>query len=599
MAKDKEISDLAQKLISMPLAEQLQRDMDKWAATLLTDGANGNKRDAAKRLMLLIGSGNLKILGNKLEEGEVKQGEVLASANNLPIAFYLSGHGGRVYMSLDNTPSQSVLNWITNEGIHKGRYFLPDNREGSLKGNEIVYDRHAGTHSANVDKDGNIQELKGKRYGVYSILGRMLNYITFGFFFSQYSQHLGMNIPFGGEGQKYKDITGDIKGEGSSGHLYINAGNNFLGVGMEGTAPGSEGPLGSHSKTGGADRFAPGEGQKSFVRFDFNDPNFMEYVKAVVAYDINNYKGKFTQIKDDYQKYGIKTAEDIKKATKEEQVLILKYLGLHVLMDEKGKPEMISTTLGAAMMNEGMVVPYNYNGQKIKFSDQALTDIMSYNGVLPDEIIYFKPQDSVEKFMAQALIFADIDNKPLIKNNPQLSLKECFALSLLYDWQGQVREIVGDKWDDVKKSDIFVGIMAKIDDGQQIDYNSKLIEVSGVGGDLEQPIIEKKAEETQVKLDLEEMNKAALKNRNEKSLPILGDIANLLPKELLVLSLIFDAQARSGVTILKDNIDVGIIKKRGVYSKVLQYVNDLEYEKPTNPSYVDLVDKVSKDALFK
>lgn len=455
MATDQELNELSQKLISMDLSAQLQMDTDKWADTLAV--VDDDKKETIKRMMLLIGSGNLEVFGNKLENGQVKQAS--NENNDLPVSFYMSGHGGRVYMSFEDGNSEQVLDWVTsgdkasNQGIHKGSYTLPGNRGGNLKDKEVVYDRHSATHSAKIKGNGEVDELKGASYGITGMLERMFNSINPFASFS-HSQHLGMNVPFGGT--EYKNIKANVKDDGSSGHLYINVGKGFIGIGMEGTAPRTEGPLGAHSTTGAADRFTPGEGQKLFVKFDAKDANFIAYLNDLIAqkpelwdkikkeqYVVDkNSKNFIDRIIDKIAAFvfgekvelaQVENVKDIAKLTKAAQCHIMEELGLNVLKDEKGNNVMVSTTLGTQLMDAGMTVPYNYNGQKIKFSNDALDKVLNNNEKIPDEIIYFKPQDNLEKFMAQAPVFANIDNKPLIKENPQLSLNKCFALSLAYD----------------------------------------------------------------------------------------------------------------------------------------------------------------------
>ena len=82
------------------------------------------------------------------------------------------------------------------------------------------------------------------------------------------SEHFGFNVAVGGKGSKYEsDPTKEISSDGRSGHVYLNVKGNLMGVGLEGTAPNTEGPLGEHSKTGGADQFSAGENEKFAIKF--------------------------------------------------------------------------------------------------------------------------------------------------------------------------------------------------------------------------------------------------------------------------------------------------------------------------------------------
>lgn len=55
------------------------------------------------------------------------------------------------------------------------------------------------------------------------------------------------------------------------------------------------------------------------------------------------------------------------------------------------------------------------------------------NQEIPDEVIYFKPRDSYENFLSQKEIYRDIDQKPILKNNPQLDDANSVAIGIFYN----------------------------------------------------------------------------------------------------------------------------------------------------------------------
>ncbi len=454
------IDDIYKAQLNKSLSEKFQQDMEKWDKTLNQNlsGKEGEeklelKQAAMKRMMLLIGSGGLSIAGNSLKEGNVGASKTQGANNNLPVGSYMSGHGGRVYMSFETGQGQQVLNWVTSgnretdSNIHKQKYFTPDNREANLLSNEIMFDRYSGTHGASVAENGEVTESKGVIYGLRSIIERAINKATFGLLLPPLSPHLGINIPFGGAGEKYKNIDKYITQDGKSGHVYFNINSSpkgdSIGFSLEGTAPRTQGEIGAHSNTGGADKFTAGEGEKYFTKYDPKGKNLISYIKAL-AEGIKDEKSKepidkyLEALEKDENRSFFSKLFNTNSALKDNTIFdkAIKATGLHILKDEKGKPSMITTKLGNQLLEEGLTIPYNYNGQKINFKSnpRKLAEIMEEDiNKLPKEIMYFKPQASNEAFMAQAPIFKDIENKPLLKNNPQLSLETCYAFSTLYD----------------------------------------------------------------------------------------------------------------------------------------------------------------------
>ena len=472
---------LSLSLLEKTPSELLERDMEKLRATCDTKavGRDGLKAAAMKRILLLLGSGGPTITGAAYKGEMGFEGKTQAlSETNMPIGMFMAGHVGRAYMKLPEGQGAGVLSWIAGgeDGVHKAPYSIAANQEESLKDNEIIFDRHAASHSVESKKDG-LNEKKGLIYGVTGYIGRMANprnlrsggiywplkvigvgvsfplaflYDILVFVpnllfskppminpFQERSEHLGFNVAFGGAGKSYEfDKAKKITSDGKSGHVYINAKGEMIGIGMEGTAPGADGVLGVHSKTGGADRFSAGESEKFSIKFGTG--MFKEYLRNYLK-AANNGDVDIPVIKE-YQleviaKYlkGEKLGGD--KISKDQLKVALGDIGLPVV--KQGGQDFMLTHFGAelAKANPGQVViPNNYNGLKINNYDKANLESVKKIDIdkVPNEICYFKAQKDCKSLMKQEAIFEGIDNKPLLKNNPMLSLQSCVKINALY-----------------------------------------------------------------------------------------------------------------------------------------------------------------------
>ncbi len=459
---------LAAALVNQSAQSLLTNDMNKLRATINKDDTentrDGLKADAYMRILLLLGScpGTVSGIARNGKTGALEYVEKPASDLNLPIGVYMAGHGGRNALKFEKTNAKRVLEWVAGgkDGIHDTAYSLADNRESTLSGKEIVFDRHAATHSYK-GKGNDIQELKGIRYGVSGIVGRIANprvlltldqytmvrWVTYPLAvalcatynavaaltntfgarlplanpFSKHSEHFGFNIGIGGAGNQYmSDPTKTISSDGKSGHVYMNVKGNIMGVGLEGAAPRTSGALGSHSASGAADQFSAAENEKFAIKF--GSSTFKSYIKNYL--DTNNILGN--KILNSYLQGS--------KYKKEDLVSALKDAGLDVV--KQGKSDYLLTNLGSNVIKRtsDSVLPDNYGGLKVNYNKAALDEVMKIDvKSLPNELPYFKPQNDLASFMKQKEIFKDIDNKPLLKNNPDLSLETCIKLSALYE----------------------------------------------------------------------------------------------------------------------------------------------------------------------
>jgi len=261
---------LHQQIITHDLRTTLTRELDILRKTLKSQDANNNKIselkiNALKKTMLLLGFGNIKTSGFRMnKKGDIENIEVDSYKNSqFPISQYLSGHGGRLYATLPTGESSEMLNWIAGgrDNMHDLSYIMPGNKEHKLQNTEIIYNRQAATHGGDVMEDGDFKEEKGFSLGVKGYIKSLQGT----------NHHYGMNVAMGGVGN-IGDLGQEIKADGTSGHLYINVGEekkgSFFGFGLEGTAPGSHGALGAHSKTGGSDRFSALGGSKYTIKFE-------------------------------------------------------------------------------------------------------------------------------------------------------------------------------------------------------------------------------------------------------------------------------------------------------------------------------------------
>jgi hypothetical protein len=278
--------DLEIQNIKNDLRTSLTKDLDIWNKTLqCQDKENDNvsklKINTLKKVMLLIGSNGMEVKGFAMNKDEtIVNSEPVTSHQNdkFPVSEYISGRMGRVYATLPKGQSETLLNWLAGDenNIRHNSHILPGNCQKQLKNTQIIYNRQVATHGGNVEKDGSFTESK-------SLIEAMKGYVSS--FVGHSNHHYGINLAIGGDGQK--DYFGqEIKGDGSSGHLYINIDSrengDFIGFGLEGTAPGTTGSLGAHSSTGGADRFTALEGLKYAIKFDAESDDIKSYIKSYI-----------------------------------------------------------------------------------------------------------------------------------------------------------------------------------------------------------------------------------------------------------------------------------------------------------------------------
>ena len=398
--------------------EALTRDLLKWEETL-EEGRNDPKKiRALKRMLLLLGSCDLEIS----EDGK---NFIKASENNLPASEWLSGRLGRVYMSLPAGDGEATLRWIAGkDGFEEG----------------IVYPRFAATHAGKVDEHGKVSEKKLNPFlapfgGLYS-LGKSL-------FFGGPRNHYGMDVAFGGVGNRYESASerdgnaGIILDNGTGGHVYfnLNKGENgdSLGFGLEGTAPAKSGFLGKHSFFGSPDDFTPFEGDKFAVKFEAKyleelfperGPARIKDSKVIpIDYEIvdQNHEEKLGHEKNaaksllmghlKYSKFNPFSKH--RKLDDEELQTCCETLGIKLVNNNA----QILTPIGKKLDDLGVHLPCNYNGARLNISQKKFEQIVQISDdeldKLPSKMVHWKPRPSVEEFMAQADYFNRANERDL------------------------------------------------------------------------------------------------------------------------------------------------------------------------------------------
>jgi hypothetical protein len=412
--------------------EALTRDMLKWEATL-EEGQNDPKKiRALKKMLLLLGSCDLEISENGKDF-------IKASENNLPASEWLSGRLGRVYISLPAGWGESTLRWIAG-GTHR----INDNR--------VAYPRFAATHAGMVDEDGKVSEKKlnpiSAAFGGLYSLGKSL--------FGNPRNHYGMDVAFGGRGNRYESSSqrdgnaGIILDNGTGGHVYfnLNKGENgdSLGFGLEGTAPSKSGFLGKHSFFGSPDDFTPFEGDKFAVKFEekYLEELFPERGPARIKsskviptdYDIvdqnpeeqlGHEKNAAKSLLMGHLKYSkFNPFSKHRKLDDDALQLCCETLGIKLVNNNT----QILTPIGKKLDDLGVHLPCNYNGARLNISQKKFFQIIQISDgkldKLPSKMVHWKPRDSVEEFMAQADYFnraseRDLFGSDLIKDNQDIA----------------------------------------------------------------------------------------------------------------------------------------------------------------------------------
>ena len=190
-------------------------------------------------------------------------------------------------------------------------------------------------------------------------------------------------------------------------------------MGLEGTAPGSHGALGAHSKTGGSDRFSALGGSKYTIKFE-QSANIHNYIHSyIIAKNIKN--------APDIEALKIMDLNALKSYSES--------IGLKFAKHPEGSIYLI-TEFGKQSLEAGMALPHNHGGSQMnllnKGDDIKELKIVDINKV-PNEIIYFKPRHSLDRFLAQEPIYQNIDSKPALKYNPQFDYETSFVIGALYD----------------------------------------------------------------------------------------------------------------------------------------------------------------------
>ncbi len=408
------------------LRTKLQRDMLKWEATLAKGKQNDAKILALKKTLLLLGSSGMEITGGADKDS------ISASENKLPIAEYLSGHMGRVYLGLPKKGAAETLKWISGE-------------------DKVIKPRFAATHAAEVVDSENKKEVKEKKLNFFEAAFSGIKSILSSNFSSTPTPriHSGIDVAMGGidnilESAKSENPkVGKIKDDGTCGHVYFNANSgkngDSLGIGLEGTAPGKTGYLGSHSIVGSADEFSALEGEKFAVKFnkkalasylenkEMKNPEGPDCEKVKEAVDKLtkhlSYKKSF------FKKWGfppkgeaLLSKDDLAQTCKDAGIVFV-----------SGGKQML-TRFGKQCVEAGIKPQDNYGGAKMMVEEKTLKEIMAIkDSDIPNEIIYFKPQNSPQCFVAQKPIYEGIALKPVLRDNPQFSHETSVAIGTFYN----------------------------------------------------------------------------------------------------------------------------------------------------------------------
>lgn len=442
-------------------------DSSKWPDQFKEDKKGLDKAEAFKRMVLFSGCCNLEVTSTHGQTTKV----VKASENKMPAAFYsLTGHIGRNYTRLPiGTSHLSVLAWIagSDEKVSRKRSWLPGNLESELSEDEIIFDRVASSHGATIKK-GELVELKGFSQGLKTMFKRifpdplsgLVNIVSGLFngliaivnfnplfkiplippvniFGREYTKNWGMNIAMGGLGNPYRFDKDQIRTqEGQDGHIIFNTERNpkgdLIGIGLEGMAPRTHGPLGGHSNTGGADKFTALEGSKHFVEFKPKSSNFKDYVLSYLDSLTDEEKSSKAATVEKLTKY-LEGDKSVGKLSKKDVQELCEKVRLEFRSID-GKTLLVTTFAKELEKRYGVTIPNYYNGQKSYISESNLHRLLSATpDKLPNEIVYFKPTGDLDSFMAQEVIFKGIDEKPLLRDNPQFCLKTCAVIGILYN----------------------------------------------------------------------------------------------------------------------------------------------------------------------
>ena len=248
------------------------------------------------------------------------------------------------------------------------------------------------------------------------------------------TQHWGINMAI-----KNPVKQGKIKADGTNGHMYLNftEGKNtsdqkttaFI-VGIEPSAPNQKSASGAaHSKTGGKSNLSPVGSFGWYDKASPNNKNFSNHIKNMVA--VQNQSDRENQGNGVAEKFA-KTWLKIQKGQKVSKKDLHAFAGnIGIEIREMNGKDMFLYPTAKKLEKAGFGIPKPYGGLNAKISAEEFVKVMGEK--IPDEIVYYKPAKSFEDLMKQKDIFKNIEEKPLLKNNPHLSLKCCMQVSLAYE----------------------------------------------------------------------------------------------------------------------------------------------------------------------
>ncbi len=253
--------DIAKEIKSMTFEEEINNDK-KVFYNFFENQKNTAKSsleyagvDVIKRVISVIGSGKMSVIG---EDGT----KINASKNKLPAVSYLS-HGARILVEAPSDKGQELFNWITSGDIKVDGTSEEKTQDMAIIQGKHIHNRYAATHGIEL-KNNLIKETKGFLIGAkdyaYSKGAEILNY-SLGKYFNQVTNHYGMDLYLGIEGERNKEGKIVKHADGEHGHLYFYKKllpNQKMGllIGIEGASPDSS----HHSKTGAPDLYSPSYG---------------------------------------------------------------------------------------------------------------------------------------------------------------------------------------------------------------------------------------------------------------------------------------------------------------------------------------------------
>jgi hypothetical protein len=136
----------------------------------------------------------------------------------------------------------------------------------------------------------------------------------------------------------------------------------------------------------------------------------------------------------------VKQPENLDKKTLRDYC---KNIGIKIAKKDE-KDEFLITEFGLNAMKSGIVIQHNYGGATINLfnKNKELDDLKGIDtDSIPDEVIYFKPRNTLDSFLAQEPIYKNIVSKPALKNNPQFDYKTSFVIGTLYNLKNEKTDL--------------------------------------------------------------------------------------------------------------------------------------------------------------